>query len=80
MRYRAVLHLGLETVPAILEDIPESLAKERALRDNAQWGEVRHSPLPGQRAAWEPTTLLKLASCGSTAREEALPRGSLSSL
>ncbi|MCA9644974.1 MAG: ParB N-terminal domain-containing protein, partial [Myxococcales bacterium] len=39
MRYRAAEHLGLETIPAIREDIPEQLAKERAFRDNAQWGE-----------------------------------------
>ena len=38
MRYRAAQHLGMETIPAIVEDIPEQLAKERALRDNAQWG------------------------------------------
>lgn len=39
MRFRAAEHLGLESIPAIREDIPEQLAKERALRDNAQWGE-----------------------------------------
>src|SRR4051812_17069527 len=39
MRYRAVAHLGWPDVPAILADIPEQLARERALRDNAQWGE-----------------------------------------
>ena len=39
MRYRAAQQLGWETIPAILVDIPEALAKERALRDNAQWGE-----------------------------------------
>jgi DNA modification methylase len=38
MRYRAAEHLGMETVPAIVEDIPDRLARERALRDNAQWG------------------------------------------
>jgi len=38
MRYRAAQHLGWETIPAIRVDIPEQLAKERALRDNAQWG------------------------------------------
>ena len=41
MRYRAAQHLGMETIPAIVEDIPEQLAKERALRDNAQWGVAR---------------------------------------
>jgi hypothetical protein len=39
MRYRAVAHLGWPDVPAEVEDIPEQLAKERALRDNAAWGE-----------------------------------------
>ena len=39
MRYRGAQHLGMATVPAIVEDIPEQLAKERALRDNHQWGE-----------------------------------------
>ena len=39
MRYRAAQQLGWETIPAILVEIPEALAKERALRDNAQWGE-----------------------------------------
>ena len=39
MRFRAAQQLGLDTIPAIIEDIPEQLAKERALRDNAQWGE-----------------------------------------
>lgn len=38
MRYRAAAHLGLETLPAIVEDVPDALARERALRDNAQWG------------------------------------------
>jgi DNA modification methylase len=39
MRLRAALHLGMTHVPAIIEDVPDRLAKERALRDNAQWGE-----------------------------------------
>ena len=39
MRYRAAQRLGMATVPAIIEDIPEQLAKERALRDNRQWGD-----------------------------------------
>ena len=39
MRYRAAAHLGMKGVPAIVEDVPEQLAKERALRDNAQWGD-----------------------------------------
>ena len=39
MRYRAAVHLGWSTVPAIIADIPEQLAKERALRDNNQFGE-----------------------------------------
>ncbi|MEX0781213.1 MAG: DNA methyltransferase [Dehalococcoidia bacterium] len=39
MRLRAAEHLGWEAVPAILLDIPEQLAKERALKDNGSWGE-----------------------------------------
>ncbi|MPZ48903.1 MAG: DNA modification methylase [Dehalococcoidia bacterium] len=39
MRYRAAHHLGMETIPAIVEDVSDQLARERALRDNAQWGE-----------------------------------------
>ncbi len=38
MRFRAAEHLGMTSVPAIIEDIPDQLAKERALKDNAQWG------------------------------------------
>jgi len=37
-RYRAVQHLGWKDVPAELSDIPEQLAKERALKDNGAWG------------------------------------------
>lgn len=39
MRYRAAQHLGIPTVPAIIEDILPQLAKERALPDNQQWGD-----------------------------------------
>ena len=39
MRYRAAQALGMETVPAVVEDVSDRLARERALRDNAQWGE-----------------------------------------
>jgi len=39
MRFRAAQHLGIVTVPAIIEDISDQLAQERALRDNSQWGE-----------------------------------------
>ncbi len=39
MRYRAAEHLAMETVPAIVEDVPDQLARERALRDNQQWGD-----------------------------------------
>lgn len=45
MRYRAAAHVGLATVPAIVEDVPERLAKERALRDNAQWGDWHEDQL-----------------------------------
>jgi DNA modification methylase len=39
MRLRAAQHLVWAEVPAVLVDIPEQLAKESALRDNAQWGD-----------------------------------------
>ena len=45
MRFRAAQQLGWETVPAIMVDIPEQLARERALRDNAQWGEWQEDAL-----------------------------------
>ena len=45
MRLRAAQQLGMESVPAILVDIPEQLARERALRDNAQWGEWEEDDL-----------------------------------
>jgi hypothetical protein len=45
MRYRAAQHLCMETVPAVVEDIPERLAKERALRDNHQWGDWQDDQL-----------------------------------
>ena len=38
LRLLAAQHLGLETVPAVIEDIPDRLARERALKDNQQWG------------------------------------------
>ena len=47
MRYRAAVELGWSTVPAIIEDIPEQLAKQRALRDNAQWGDWAEEALAG---------------------------------
>lgn len=45
MRYRAVQHLGWESVPAIVEDVPDKLAKERAIRDNNAWGEWQEQDL-----------------------------------
>jgi DNA modification methylase len=45
MRHRAAQHLGLETIPAIVEDVSDQLARERALRDNAQWGEWEEDEL-----------------------------------
>jgi DNA modification methylase len=39
MRYRAAKHLGWEKVPAIITDISEAQAKERAIKDNNQFGE-----------------------------------------
>lgn len=39
MRYRAAKELGWKEIPAIITDIPETLAKERAVKDNNQFGE-----------------------------------------
>ncbi len=38
-RYRAAAHVGMTTVPAVVEDVQDQLARERSLKDNAQWGE-----------------------------------------
>ena len=45
MRYRAAQHLGMETIPAVVENVSDRLARERALRDNAQWGEWEEEEL-----------------------------------
>ena len=45
MRYRAAQALGMETIPAVVEDVSDRLARERALRDNAQWGEWEEEEL-----------------------------------
>lgn len=45
MRLRAAEHLGWEEVPAILEDMSDKLAKERALKDNNQFGDWQEEEL-----------------------------------
>ena len=35
----------METIPAVVEDVSDRLARERALRDNAQWGEWEEEEL-----------------------------------
>lgn len=57
MRYRAAQHAGMKTIPAIVMDVPEQLAKERALRDNGQWGEWEDDALL--------TLLMELSAAGS---------------
>jgi len=47
MRYRAAEYLGMKTIPAIVEDVSDQLARERALRDNSQWGEWAEDDLAG---------------------------------
>lgn len=47
LRLRAVMHLGWSEVPAIVGDVPEALAKARALRDNNPIGEWRDEDLAG---------------------------------
>lgn len=38
MRFRACVHLGWPEVPAHVNDVPDVLAKARALKDNRGWG------------------------------------------
>jgi len=45
MRYRAAEHLKHPTVWAVIEDVPDKLARERAIRDNQQWGEWQDDEL-----------------------------------
>ena len=45
MRYRAAEHLKKPAVWAELEDVSDQLAKERAIRDNQQWGEWQEDQL-----------------------------------
>jgi ParB-like chromosome segregation protein Spo0J len=45
MRWRAVKHSGQSDVWAVVEDVPDQLAKERALRDNNNWGEWQDDEL-----------------------------------
>jgi ParB-like chromosome segregation protein Spo0J len=45
MRYRAAQHLGMLEVPAVIEDVSDQLARERALRDNQQWGQWEEDDL-----------------------------------
>src|SRR3954451_21249020 len=45
MRYRAAEHLGMATIPAIVEDVSDQLARERALKDNHQWGSWQEDDL-----------------------------------
>jgi DNA modification methylase len=44
-RLRAAMQLGWAEVPAIIADIPEQLARERALKDNNNWGEWQEDDL-----------------------------------
>lgn len=45
MRYRAAKELGWTEVPAIITDIPEKLANERAIKDNNEFGDWNHDEL-----------------------------------
>lgn len=45
MRYRACIELGWDAVPAIVEDVPDDVARERMLRDNNQWGDWQEDEL-----------------------------------
>ncbi len=45
MRYRAAEHLGWKDIYAVITDIPEKLARERAIKDNNEYGEWNHDEL-----------------------------------
>jgi ParB-like chromosome segregation protein Spo0J len=45
LRYRAAQHFGLNAIPAIIEDVPDNLAKERALQDNLHAGDWERDDL-----------------------------------
>lgn len=45
MRYRAAQHLGWKEIPAVITDIPEKLANERAIKDNNEYGEWNNDEL-----------------------------------
>ncbi|MEO6043371.1 MAG: ParB N-terminal domain-containing protein, partial [Tepidiformaceae bacterium] len=45
MRFRAAVRLGWTEIPAIVVEMSEELAKERALRDNGSWGEWEEDEL-----------------------------------
>jgi ParB-like chromosome segregation protein Spo0J len=44
-RYRAAQHLKHTEVWAEIDDVPDRVARERALRDNQQWGEWQEDQL-----------------------------------
>lgn len=44
-RYRAAQHLGWTEINAVITDIPEKLANERAIRDNNEFGEWNNDEL-----------------------------------
>lgn len=46
MRYRAAVSLGMETVPAILDDMSAEVAKRRAIVANHGWGTWDDELLP----------------------------------
>lgn len=54
-RYRAAEALGWSTIPAIIVDIPEDLAKARALRDNNMTGEYVDEALAAMLAELQDT-------------------------
>src|SRR3989339_876805 len=45
MRYRAAQQLGWKDIPAIITDISEKLANERAIKDNNEFGEWNNDEL-----------------------------------
>lgn len=45
MRYRAAEHLGWKDIPAVITDIDDKLANERAIKDNNEFGEWNNDDL-----------------------------------
>lgn len=50
-RLQAAIQMGWGSIPAIMEDVPEAVAHERAVRDNQTWGQWNDEVLADQLRA-----------------------------